>query len=134
VPISVKGTYKRHFTLQWPPCTPQLRATYNDLQDATCNGAYGIAIVTALKVTGLKVLLQSWKGTGFDYWLGKRVDDLFDNATRLEVSGILHGDDSVIGSRIKTKMKQTTRSAGTGLPALACVIEFSRPEAHLVKV
>jgi hypothetical protein len=110
-----------------------MHGTYADLQEATSFGACGVAIVVALEVTGLTVLQQARKGGGFDYWLGSRPEDLFQNASRLEVSGILEGDEPRIRSRINSKKKQTERSDGTGLPAFACVVEFSRPEAHLVK-
>lgn len=70
VVLDVKGSHTRQYCLRWPPVTQQLKDTYNDLQDATCDGAYGVAIVVARDITGLTVLQQSRKGTGFDYWLG----------------------------------------------------------------
>lgn len=133
VVLHVYGVEERQFCLNWPETTDQVRRTHNDLQDATENGACGVAIVVARKVTGLAVIERSRKGTGFDYWLGKDVDTLFQNKSLLEVSGILNGDEAQIKDRLKQKKKQLGRSDATRLPAFACVVEFGKPQAHLVK-
>jgi hypothetical protein len=117
-------------TLRWPPVTQQIQNTYYDLMDATEAGACGIAIMTAMKLTGLTVVQQSRKMTGFDYWLANTSDDLFQGA-RLEISGILSGDENAIKARVKKKAEQTEQSRALGVAAITCVVEFSRPEAHL---
>lgn len=132
--LNVKGLQELKCQLRWPATSEQSRRSYADTQDSTEFGAYGVAIALVKEVTGLSALHQSRKGTGFDYWIGESLDDLFQNASRLEISGILDGDDSTIKSRVKQKKRQTQRSdATTLLPAYACVVEFSRPEAHFVK-
>ena len=75
---------------------------------------------------------RSRKGTGFDYWLGKKELDntLLQDKARLEVSGIRKGNESLIDSRIKLKMKQTERS-DNGLRAVIIVVEFSNPLAKV---
>jgi hypothetical protein len=56
----------------------------------------------------------------------------FQNAVRLEVSGIRKGDDSRIKARIKQKLEQVSPTDGT-LPAYIVVVEFSNPLAFIVK-
>jgi hypothetical protein len=54
------------------------------------------------------VVERSRRGTGFDYWLGKKGDNNqlpFQNAVRLEVSGIRKGDDGKIKARAKQKLE-----------------------------
>jgi hypothetical protein len=116
----------------------QIRRTWNDLQEATENGATGLAILLMLKRTQYTVLERSPKGTGFDYWLLDKETVLssefveFRNA-RLEVSGILNAEkESIIKSRIKDKLSQVAPSDYTNLPALIVVVEFGSPEAHMV--
>ena len=132
VELKVKGVEDRAYHLRWPVVTEQTLRTHHDLQDATFHGAYAVAIMLAMEITGYTVVQQARKGSGVDYWLGANDSDLFVGA-RLEVSGILSGDESTIKSRIRQKKKQTKRSEATGLPAYACVVEFGRPEAHFVK-
>ena len=111
-----------------------MRRAYEDLERATELGAYGVAILLIRDQTGLTAIRQSRKGTGFDYWLGPDgADDqlVFQDAARLEVSGILSGTDSQFLTRVKQKLKQTEASDSTGLTAYACVVEFSRPQAEM---
>ena len=68
-------------------------------------------------------------GTGFDYWLGDKDSVLFQKKARLEVSGILKGDDTAISRRYTSKVEQTHKSDELQLPAYISVIEFSRPKA-----
>lgn len=129
--LTVKQPAERKYCLTWQPADDQMRRTHNDHQDATKHGAYAVAFVLARELTEFQVVLQSRKGTGFDFWLGKDDPDLFH--ARLEVSGILQGDDQIIKQRVKEKKQQPAPSNKTKLPAYACVVEFSRPEAHFVK-
>lgn len=114
--------------------TEAMRRTHNDLERATEHGAYGIAIILIRKITGLTVVCQSKKRTGFDYWIGPdEGEDVlpFQSTARLEVSGILHGKPSQFGTRVKQKMKQTKASDYTKLTAYVVVIEFGRPQAEV---
>jgi hypothetical protein len=81
--------------------------------------------------TGKIVIERSWKGTGFDYWIGRRQGLLFQDKARLEVSGILSGDQTNISTRVRQKVQQTKRSDGL-LPAYIAIIEFGRPGAEIV--
>jgi hypothetical protein len=98
-------------------------------------GAYGVGIIVALLLTGKSLVERSARTTGVDYWLSNRTNEegSFQRAARLEVSGILNGDEASIMVRVKGKLLQTERSDDSGLPAYVAVIEFSRPEARLVE-
>lgn len=122
------------YDLRWPAITDAMRRAYEDLERATELGAYGVAILLVKDQTRLTAVRQSRKGTGFDYWLGPDGTDdqlVFQDAARLEVSGILSGTDSQFLTRVKQKLKQTQPSDSSGLPAYACVVEFSRPQAEI---
>lgn len=136
VELIVRRIEDRDHVLQWSGITEQMRRAYNDMERATELGAYGVAILLVRDLTGLTVIRQSRKGTGFDYWLGK--DDganalVFQDTARLEVSGILSGTESQFTTRLKQKLKQTEASDGTRLPAYAVVVEFGRPQAEVGK-
>lgn len=136
VPIKkylVEGDYTEQFDLDWQKPDEQIKNTWNDLQEATEEGACCLAILVLKELTGDLVLKRSAKGTGVDYYVGNRKDALFQNTARLEVSGILKGDDLIIQKRIKQKMKQTQRTASTGLPAIIAVTDFSQPKTEIVK-
>lgn len=134
VELKVKGMTNTAFNLYWQAeITEQIKAAWNDEQDLTEFGACGIAILLILKLTGFTVIERARKGTGVDYWLGyKNTDRPFQNAARLEVSGILNGDMSAVKTRVNKKLKQTTPTDGA-LPAFIVVVEFSKPLSHLVK-
>jgi len=123
------------YSLRRLPVSEPMRRAYRDLQEATELGACGIAILAAREVTGYVAVERSVKGTGFDYWLGSvhsPDSDLepLERKARLEVSGILHGSEETVEVRVRAKMEQTQRSAGT-YPAYAVVVEFSQPMAWI---
>ncbi|QDU42270.1 hypothetical protein Mal52_07260 [Symmachiella dynata] len=133
VSLLVKGD-SQIFPLSWPKVTHQMLRAYADLQDATEMGACGIAILLIMEMTDLTVVERSWKGTGFDYWLGRsdEHDGLpFQNRARLEVSGLLDGSDSRLTSRVRQKLEQTKISDSTRLPAFVIVVDFGPPKAQL---
>jgi hypothetical protein len=108
-----------------------MKKCFNDQHMATELGAYGVAFLVLGAGTTFTVIERSARGTGFDYWLGSD-DSLFQRKARLEVSGILVGENSAVDKRIAEKIGQTKRSAGS-LPAYAVVVEFSRPMSKVVK-
>jgi len=97
--------------------------------------AYGVAIILALRLTQTPRVERSAKGTGVDYWVGDGKDrrGIFQCTARLEVSGILRGDEGKIAARLREKLSQTKRSNSTGLPAYVVIVDFGRPEARFVK-
>lgn len=133
VELSVGHKQPRNYRLKRKNVTQQMKRTHNDLDDAVEFAACGVAILLVRDLTGLTVVERSWKGTGFDYWLGKdnRSRLPFQKMARLEVSGIRKGTKSQIASRIKQKVDQTKKSDSTGFDAYAVVVEFSRPHAQV---
>ena len=113
--------------------TPEAkRHFWNDLEEATQQGAYAVAILLIRALTGYTVIERSRKGTGFDWWLGTE-DNLFQGKARLEVSGILRGTMRRINSRIKARMDQTRQSDKLALTAYVVVVEFGTPRAKVVQ-
>jgi hypothetical protein len=90
-----------------------------------------VAILVAMRATGLTVVQRSRKGSGYDYGLGA-AHDLTIHA-RLEVSGLLRGSPTQVQARVNQKLRQTTRSDHNQgeLPAYAVIVEFSNPRAVL---
>jgi hypothetical protein len=125
------GQFACEFQVRWRNTTDQQRRSHNDLQDATEFGACGLAIYLIRDQTGQVVVERSRKGTGFDFWLGDNDDQVFQHKARLEVSGILKGDEPDIGARVARKLKQITVSDGT-LPGYVAVVEFSNPRARII--
>jgi hypothetical protein len=134
VSLLLTGDLKESGLLDWGE-GEQNGAQRPDLQEATEYGACGLALVVALQLTGMPCVEQSARGTGVDYWLGndRSGNGIFQRAARLEVSGILEGDDVKIATRLDRKLFQTTPSDGSGLPAYVAIVEFRTPETRFVK-
>jgi hypothetical protein len=117
-------------TLKWEDYSDDvILRTYADMQYTTEHGAACLSIMLTTAFTSYTVIERSRKGTGFDYWLGDRDSVLFQRKARLEVSGILQGDDNAMTNRYNAKAIQTEQSDDTKLPAYISIIEFSRPKA-----
>ena len=133
VTMKCNGINNTSETLSWTTqFTDQMERSLNDQEVATEHGAACISILYALKHTDYTVVQRSRKKTGVDYWLGKKDDILFQNAARMEVSGI-YNDSSKVVARVKKKLEQSAQSDGTGLPAYISVVEFSTPSIDFVK-
>lgn len=133
VRLRVQGDFVSTFRLLWSTqVTEAERRYWSDLAEATEHAATGIAILLIRALTGYTVIERARKGTGFDWWLGTE-DDLFQAKARLEVSGVLRGSRRRIDTRIAEKMLQTKQSDRLGLPAFVVVVEFSLPQARVVR-
>jgi hypothetical protein len=133
VHLAVDGAFSATFALSWPETvTDAVRRFWNDLDEATEQGAYAVAILVTRALTGCTILERSRRGTGFDWWLGTE-DNLFQHKARLEVSGILHGSMKRINGRVKARMEQTKRSDDLTLPVYVVVVEFGNPRAKVVQ-
>jgi len=126
--LRVEGVIAESFLLSRLIVTDLSRNSFADLQEALEYGAMGIAVILINTQTGYQVE-RSYKGTGFDFWVGEKKDDYpFENKLRVEVSGDMQGTDAELRNRLEKKLKQTTKSADTGLPAYAVIVEFSNPK------
>src|SRR5205085_7593664 len=129
VTFHLTGMKAEQFPIEWSSVDDQMRRTYNDLQEATERGAYGVAILVVHDLTGKVVVERSKKGPGFDYWLGDDDDEsLFLGKARLEVSGILSASSAVIQSRLREKKEQIRPSEALG-PGYVAIVEFGAPTA-----
>jgi hypothetical protein len=133
VTITKNEINKLKCNVYWQDVTDQMRRCYNDFEVTTEHGAYGVAILLILSLTDYTVVERSRKGTGFDYWLGKKDDVLFQKSARLEVSGIREGDINTIKARVNTKLNQIKRSDSLRLPVFIVVVEFSNPLSQVVQ-
>ena len=131
IELKVEGDYSNQFLLSWETTNPNTSDSYI-IEEAIEDGAYGIAISVIYRLTPYQVIKQSFRGSGFDYWLGEKDNSvLFQEKARLEVSGILKGTTSQINQRLKEKLVQTKKSDNFSLPAFVIIVEFSNP---LVKI
>jgi len=119
-------------SVTWPPTDDQIRRCFADLQFATEFGGYGVAILIVEEFTDYRVIQRSAKGTGFDYWLGPKgsTAPLFQDKGRLEVSGILDGDENSLRRRLQDKMAQLARGGVTG-QGYGVVVHFGNPETRV---
>lgn len=127
------GHYQEVYEITRNELHPDSRTSFADMQESTEYGACGVALAIIATETGY-VTERSWKGTGFDYWLGEKQTGLpFQRAARLEVSGIINGTLGQAEVRLKEKLKQMDRSEALGLPAIAIVVEFANPLTKTAK-
>lgn len=132
--LSVSGDIVRSLQMKWEQPSSQTLNAHYDLQDATEEGACGIAIALMRCVRGQIVLRKAYKGRdkGFDYWLGAPGTEerlpFSEDDLRMEVSGILQGEESTLNQRLKSKTKQVQQSK-TDIPGIAVVVMFSGPVA-----
>ena len=84
------------------------RATYADLQEATEEGAEGVAVIVARQVLDRIVFRRLPKGTGADYLMRDPASTDKDRYERLECSGIGDGAESAT-SRLESKLQQLAR-------------------------
>lgn len=107
--LNIEGDLEQQFELTWKKVTQQMRDSRMDMDYTVESGAYCLAMIVIEKITGLKVIQQSQKRTGFDYWLGKKDDLGMQGKARLEVSGILKGNKTQVNRRLKEKIQQTKK-------------------------
>lgn len=130
--FSILGFLTKTETLDWALPNSQVRSAWADLQEATEHGAYGIAALLVEELTSLTIVERARKKTGFDYWLGPKGANtpLFQYKRRLEVSGILMGNQSLVTQRLRTKIAQVN-GVPSPLQALVVIVEFGAPLGHI---
>ncbi len=134
VRLRVKGIFDTFLPVHWSTLiTDQVLASWDDQQELVEYGACGVAIVAILKLAAHKVIRRARKGTRVDYWLAEADSPIpFQEAARLEVSGILSGSDADLAKRVRQKSVQASQAAST-LPAFIVVVEFSTPQSHMAQ-
>ena len=137
VELTVEGSFRKHFRVEWDPVYGQAMRTWTDAEVATEHAAYGMAALLIEELTELTVVERARKGGGFDYWLGPKSTStrLFQATARMEVSGIRRGSLAVVKARVRQKVEQTRASDNAlgSLPAFVVVVEFSRPLSEVVR-
>lgn len=129
--LVVVGDLEQQIVLTWDEVTEQMKRSYRDLEEAVEWGATVISFVLVRRFTEYTIIERSYKGTGFDYWLGSPKDPLFQRKARLEVSGILKETPSnSVKSRTKAKLKQINKIK-TELPGIVVIVEFTRPLSEI---
>ena len=120
------------FLLVWDKLDPRVESTYGDFDEAVEHGAMGLSILLSINLTEFKTVERSMKLTGIDFWIGDKDSDMFQRKARLEISGILNGDNQKFKTRIRQKFKQTNKSDNSGIDCYISVIEFSEPVASFL--
>lgn len=126
----IQGNFDSIFRLYWQEVTDKMRVFWNDDEITTENGAYGLACLLIRELTPFKFIQRAKKGPGFDFWLGNKNDFLFQNKSRLEVSGIRKGNHNAIKTRLRRKINQLKPST---LPAYIIIVEFGTPVSEVEK-
>ncbi len=120
------GIRSQSFRLRIQEIDGQVERSWGDADEATEDGACGVAFLVLMLVSDYTVIERSAKGTGIDYWLGYRDADPFERAARLECSGIANGPEGEARARVREKMKRAMKT-GCATPVYVCVTEFSAP-------
>lgn len=121
--VTSKGE-THNYSVEWTPVDDLLRRSYNNVDDATRDGAYVMAFAAVEDIEGMVGIARAETKTGADYYvapIGSSPEDL-EMAYRLEVSGT-NGPESMVRQRLKEKQQQTRDGIGTE-PAIAAVVGF----------
>lgn len=115
------------YRLDWLEADEDTNNCWANEDEATEDGASGIALLLIREITGLTVLRRARRGTGFDYWFGSSEAEgmLFQDSTRMEVSGIRNGKRP-LSDRLYKKLRQL-QTSHRDLPGFAVVVEFGEP-------
>ena len=111
--------------LNWDPPTDRARSAWANVDDATRDGAYAVALAAVEAASGLVAIRRAETRTGADYYvvLQDSDQDDFENAYRLEISGVNGGAKQAVRQRLSQKIEQA-RKGDSDLPALATVVGF----------
>lgn len=134
VKVVIEGDLEGQLYLEYDEVTQQMKDTRNDMDYTVEAGAYCLAILVIEQLTNFKVVKQSQKRTGVDYFLAKKQAAYsFQAHGRLEVSGKLKGTKGEINQRLKEKIEQSKKSDYMKTPAFVVIVEFSRPLIKIVQ-
>ncbi|BAQ34031.1 hypothetical protein UCH007_00730 [Dehalococcoides sp. UCH007] len=134
VKMEFSGIFNGEYILVWNNFPRDSEHSWKDLQEAIEYGACAIACIMITKITPFNYIERSQKGTGFDFFIGNTSDEtlIFNNKVKLEVSGILSGDDTDINNRVKLKTNQINKYDNNS--GYVFVVEFSKPKSCIKEV
>ncbi len=137
VEMEIIGDQSVNCNVHWQLTVSERMSRSWEDKRATEQAACGIAILLIYELTEWTPIEISRIGTGFDYWLGCKDEvqafPFQESKARLEISGIRRGSKSQIEKRVREKVEQTKSSDHLNLPAYVIVVEFSKPQAKVVK-
>ena len=110
--------------LNWTPTDDRCRNAWANLEDATRDGAYALALAAIEQLRGFVAIRCAQSRTGADYYvvpIGQDPEDL-ENCYRLEISGTSLGN-SAIKQRLREKLIQA-RKGDSPLPAIVAIVGF----------
>lgn len=126
----------------WTTPTERQRAAWNNQDDATRDGAYGMVIAAAEAHFGYFVVGRARTGSGSDYLFSTQPHDQSDEQLdfqetelyRLEVSGIDHcASDAQLDARVELKLRQL-RDGQSALPGVTGVVAFNLARVKFAKL
>jgi hypothetical protein len=127
IEVTLRHT-KESYLADWRPPSEEEKRSFGDKTDATCFGAYTVALAAAFAHMGLKAIGRSGSGTGSDWYLvpaDAEIEEWYlEAAWRLEVSGSDDLGTSRLHGRMKEKVEQARRGQSQ-LPAYAAVVSFA---------
>jgi hypothetical protein len=110
----------------WREPSEAERRSFRDKNDATCFGAYTVALAAAFAHLGKKAVGRAGVGTGADWLLLPLEEDVDEwylespDLMRLEVAGADDADPARLHGRLREKVRQA-REGSLDLPAYAGV-------------
>jgi hypothetical protein len=110
--------------LNWTSTDDRDRNAWANLEDATRDGAYALALAAIEHLRGFVAIRRAQSRTGADYYIspiGQDPED-FENCYRLEISGT-HLGNNAIQQRLRQKIIQT-QLGNCPLPAIAAIVGF----------
>jgi hypothetical protein len=110
--------------LNWLPTNDRERSAWANLEDATRDGAYALALAALEQLCGFVAVRRAQSRTGADYYISPidRNPEDFEQCYRLEISGT-HLKTAAIQQRLRQKINQT-QLGNCPLPAIAAIVGF----------
>jgi hypothetical protein len=110
--------------LHWQSTNDRDRNAWANLEDATRDGAYALALATIEYLHGFVAVRRAQSRTGADYYISPidQDPDDFEQCYRLEVSGT-HLNRSAIQQRLRQKIIQTQLGTCPS-PAIVAIVGF----------
>ncbi|PKB71838.1 MAG: hypothetical protein BZY87_03615 [SAR202 cluster bacterium Io17-Chloro-G6] len=117
--------------LTWSIPGDRIRRSWNNIDDATRDGAYGISLAAIESSLGFYAISRAETGSGADYYVGPEYGlDKLEASYRLEIAGSNRGNAATIRRRLLGKVKQL-RDGNLKLPGLASVVGFLQRQVEI---